>query len=352
MKKVAVGLSGGVDSAVCLLLLKEQGYEVVGVHMQCWDYNEEGCTGEKDKADAVALCSQLDVPFKFLDFQKEYQEKVIQNFYDEYEAGRTPNPDILCNKEIKFGLFYNWAIKEGFDYIATGHYAKIVKEDNFYLKIPKDRVKDQTYFLYRIEGEKLSRILFPLGDMLKDEVREIAFQNSLKVFGKPESMGICFIGKVNIKDFLKRRLSEKPGVVINAKGDVIGKHRGIPFYTIGQRHGFEVFKYTGSPMYVIEKIAETNTLVVGTEEETLRQDFYITNFSFINAILINEKNLSGTEVFCRIRHQGELVGCRVIDEGDEKLKVYLNKKISGIAEGQSCVFYSHDDKVLGGGIIS
>ena len=347
MKKVAVGLSGGVDSAVCLLLLKEQGYEVVGVHMQCWDYNEEGCTGEKDKADAVALCSQLDVPFKFLDFQKEYQEKVIQNFYDEYEGGRTPNPDVLCNKEIKFGLFYNWAMKEGFDFIATGHYAKVVKEDNFYLKIPKDRVKDQTYFLYRIEGEKLSHILFPLGDMLKDEVREIAFQNNLKVFGKPESMGICFIGKVNIKDFLKRRLSEKPGVVINANGDVIGKHRGIPFYTIGQRHGFEVFKYTGSPMYVTEKIAETNTLVVGTEEETLRQDFYVENLSFIYGIVIND-----SDIFCRIRHQGELVGCRVIDEGGEKLRVYLNKKISGIAEGQSCVFYSHDEKVLGGGIIS
>lgn len=347
MKKVAVGLSGGVDSAVCLLLLKEQGYDVVGVHMQCWDYNEEGCTGEKDKADAVSLCAQLEVPFKFLDFQKEYQDKVIQNFYDEYEAGRTPNPDILCNKEIKFGLFYEWAMREGFDFIATGHYAKIIKEESFYLKIPKDRVKDQTYFLYRIEGEKLPHILFPLGDMLKDEVREIAFQNNLKVFGKPESMGICFIGKVNIKDFLKRRLSEKTGAVINSDGEVIGKHKGVPFYTIGQRHGFEIFKYTGSAMYVIEKIAETNTLVVGTEEETQRQDFFVSDIHFINDGIEND-----SDILCRIRHQGELVGCKVVLTDENLFKIYLAKKVSGIAEGQSCVFYSHDDKVIGGGIIS
>ena len=271
MKKIAVGLSGGVDSSVVLLLLKEQGFDVTGVQMQCWDYNEEGCTGEQDKADAVSICSQLEVPFKFLDFQKEYQEKVIQNFYDEYNAGRTPNPDILCNKEIKFGLFLNWALENGYDAIATGHYAKVQKTDLPRLFIPKDKSKDQTYFLYRLTSNQLEKILFPLGEMLKDEVKEIAFQNNLKNFNKPESMGICFIGKVNVRDFLKRRISEKPGNVLNLKGEVIGKHRGVPFYTIGQRHGFEVFKYAGIPLYVISKNAATNELVIGTDEEAAKQ---------------------------------------------------------------------------------
>jgi len=351
MKKVAVGLSGGVDSAVSLLLLKEQGYDVVGVHMQCWDYNEEGCTGEKDKTDAVLLCSQLEVPFKFLDFQKEYQEKVIQNFYDEYEAGRTPNPDVLCNKEIKFGIFYNWAMENGFDFIATGHYAKISNfgdlNNSFKLLIPKDTIKDQTYFLYRIEKMQLNHILFPLGNLLKDEVKEIAFQNDLKVFNKPESMGICFIGKINVRDFLKRKIPEKVGSVVNTSGEVIGRHRGIAFYTIGQRHGFEIFKYTGSPMYITEKIAGSNTLVVGNEKDCLKQNFIVKNLSFCSEVIDTD-----CEILSRIRHQGELVKSKIVIEKNGDFHVYLTKKLSGIAPGQSCVFYSPSGILIGGGVIS
>lgn len=351
MKRVAVGLSGGVDSAVSLLLLKEQGYDVVGVHMQCWDYNEEGCTGERDKSDAVLLCSQLEVPFKFLDFQKEYQDKVIQNFYDEYESGRTPNPDVLCNKEIKFGLFFDWAMENGFDFIATGHYAKISNfgdsNNSYKLLIPKDTIKDQTYFLYRIKNQQLKSIIFPLGNLLKDEVKEIAFQNDLKVFNKPESMGICFIGKVNIKDFLKRRISEKVGSVVNTLGEVIGRHRGVAFYTIGQRHGFEIFKYTGSPMYVVEKIAGTNTLIVGTDKDCLRQSFKVNNLNFCSEIIDRNCN-----VLSRIRHQGELIKSKINIESDGEFHVFLSKKVSGVAPGQSCVFYSPSGIVLGGGIIS
>lgn len=346
MKKIAVGLSGGVDSSVVLLLLKEQGYDVTGVHMQCWDYNEEGCTGEQDKADAVAICAQLEVPFKFLDFQKEYQEKVIQNFYDEYEAGRTPNPDILCNKEIKFGLFLDWALSEGFDMIATGHYAKIIREDIPRLYIPKDRSKDQTYFLYRLDSEKLDKILFPLGDMLKDEVKEIAFQNNLKNFNKPESMGICFIGKINVRDFLKRRIKEKVGEVLNLKGDVIGKHKGVAFYTIGQRHGFEIFKYTGNPMYVIHKNAQKNILTVGNEDEARRDSFEVSDISFINEVF-QEK----MELYVRIRHLGELYKAEVLFENN-KASVKIKEMVFGIAPGQSCVFYSENNQVLGGGIIN
>ena len=345
MKKIAVGLSGGVDSSVVLLLLKEQGFDVTGVHMQCWDYNEEGCTGEQDKADAVSICSQLEVPFKFLDFQKEYQEKVIQNFYDEYNAGRTPNPDILCNKEIKFGLFLNWALENGYDAIATGHYAKVQKTDLPRLFIPKDKSKDQTYFLYRLTSNQLEKILFPLGEMLKDEVKEIAFQNNLKNFNKPESMGICFIGKVNVRDFLKRRISEKPGNVLNLKGEVIGKHRGVPFYTIGQRHGFEVFKYAGIPLYVISKNAATNELVIGTDEEAKRDSFSVSDITFISESLTGKQDL-----FVRIRHLGELHKAKITFD-EEKAFVVIPEKVFGVAPGQCCVFYSENDQVLGGGII-
>ncbi len=343
--KIAVGLSGGVDSSVVLLMLKEQGYDVTGVHMQCWDYNEEGCTGERDKADAIEICSFLNIPFKFLDFQKEYNERVISNFYSEYEAGRTPNPDVLCNKEIKFGLFLDWAINNGFDKVATGHYAKIIKKDTYQLHIPKDTSKDQTYFLYRLDSDKLSKILFPLGDLLKSEVKEIAFQNNLKNFNKPESMGICFIGKINVKDFLKRRIKEEFGNVLNYKGEVIGKHKGVPFYTIGQRHGFEIFKYTGEPLYVLSKNAENNTLIVGNEEEAKVSDFNVNEISFIN------QNLEGKfDLFFRIRHLGELhKGTGIFAQS--KAGIRLNEKVFGIAPGQSCVFYSHDGMVLGGGII-
>jgi len=346
MKKIAVGLSGGVDSSVVLLLLKEQGFDVTGVHMQCWDYNEEGCTGEQDKADAIAVCSQLEIPFKFLDFQKEYQDKVIKNFYEEYEAGRTPNPDILCNKEIKFGLFLDWALENGFDMVATGHYAKIVREDTPKLYIPKDKSKDQTYFLYRLDSTKLEKILFPLGDMLKAEVKEIAFQNNLKNFNKPESMGICFIGKINVKDFLKRRIDEKIGEVINIKGEVIGKHKGIAFFTIGQRHGFEIFKYTGTPLYVIKKNAENNTLTVGTEEEAMNDTFEVSEINFINEIFEGSLN-----IYVRIRHLGELRKAIVTFAG-ENAKVKLQDKVFGIAPGQSCVFYTENDQVIGGGVIN
>jgi tRNA-specific 2-thiouridylase len=345
MKKVAVGLSGGVDSSVVLLLLKEQGYDVTGVHMQCWDYNEEGCTGEQDKADAIAICSQLEVPFKFLDFQKHYQEKVIQNFYDEYEAGRTPNPDILCNKEIKFGLFLDWAMENGYDLVATGHYAKIIIQEVPRLFIPKDTSKDQTYFLYRLSAQKLEKVLFPLGNLLKDEVKEIAFQNNLKNFNKPESMGICFIGKINVRDFLKRRIKEKNGQVINLKGEVIGKHKGVPFYTIGQRHGFEIFKYIGNPQYVIHKNADNNTLIVGDEGEAKRDSFNVSDISFINEIINENQNL-----LIRIRHLGELYEANVSFKKNTA-RVYLNKRVFGVAPGQSCVFYSENNQVLGGGII-
>lgn len=340
--KIAVGVSGGVDSSVALFLLKNAGHEVVAFHMQCYDYHDEICTGEQDKADAAQICSQLNVPFKFLDFQKEYQDKVIANFYSEYENGRTPNPDILCNREIKFGLFFDYATAHGFDAVATGHYAKVL---NGGLYIPKDTAKDQTYFLYRIDREKLPKVIFPLADLLKSEVREIAIQNNFKMAKKAESMGICFIGEVSIKDFLKKRIPEKKGNVIDLQGNIVGSHVGVSFYTIGQRHGFELNKYYGYPMYIVAKHAVDNTLVIGTEEEAKISSFIVSEINYLADNLINEPN-----VRVRIRHLGELIPAELKLE-KAGVQVSLDRKTFGIAPGQSCVFYSENDQVLAGGII-
>jgi tRNA-specific 2-thiouridylase len=243
-------------------------------------------------------------------------------------------------------LFLDWALNNGFDMVATGHYAKILSEDAPRLFIPKDKSKDQTYFLYRLTSEKLKKVLFPLGDMLKDEVKEIAFQNNLKNYNKPESMGICFIGKVNVRDFLKRRIKEKVGSVLNLEGEEIGKHRGVPFYTIGQRHGFEIFKYTGTPLYVIHKNASNNSLIVGNEEEAKRNSFEVSDISFVNEPITGQSS-----VLVRIRHLGNLYPAKVIFL-DSKASVLLNEKVFGVAPGQSCVFYSENNQVLGGGIIN
>ncbi len=201
--KVAVGLSGGVDSAVSAYLLKSHGYEVIGAHMQCWDYSSETCKGNEDRSDAVAVCGQLGIKFRFLNFEKEYKDRVIDYFYSEYRLGRTPNPDVLCNKEIKFGLFLEWAMREGFDYIATGHYARISRVDKDQpLQLLKgvDESKDQSYFLYRIKPSELKKTLFPIGNYTKKQVREIAKKNKFPNYNKKSTVGICFIGKVNLKE--------------------------------------------------------------------------------------------------------------------------------------------------------
>ena len=196
--KIAVGLSGGVDSAVSALLLKKQGYEVVGVYLHCWNNDSSGCGADEDKKSALKTALEIGIPFKILDFSKEYMSRVIDYFYREYRAGRTPNPDVMCNSEIKFGLFLKWAMENGFDYVATGHYAK---KDGLKLMIPKDKHKDQTYFLWKLGQKELKKVLFPLGDYTKNEVRELAKKARLSVADRKDSQGICFVGKVDVRDF-------------------------------------------------------------------------------------------------------------------------------------------------------
>ncbi len=348
--KVAVGLSGGVDSAVSAYLLKSHGYEVIGAHMQCWDYSSETCKGNEDRSDAVAVCGQLGIKFRFLNFEKEYKDRVIDYFYSEYRLGRTPNPDVLCNKEIKFGLFLEWAMREGFDYIATGHYARISRVDKDQpLQLLKgvDESKDQSYFLYRMTQHQLSKTLFPVGGMKKTDIRKIAKEQNLVVAEKAESMGICFIGEIDITKFLKREIDPKVGeVILKSTGEIIGKHAGVWFYTVGQRHGFEVTKYVGLPLYVVGKDVGRNQLTVGYYNDCLFDIFSVEDVYFVTG--------GGTgKVFdcdVRIRHLGQLYKARVTKSIQGVWNVQLDQKAFGVAPGQSAVFYQ-GDQVVGGGVI-
>jgi tRNA-uridine 2-sulfurtransferase len=378
--KVAVGLSGGVDSAVSAALLKEQGYEVTGVFIIC--YHGPGCRTDEDRKDALDVALKLDIPFEVLDFRKDYQEKVLEYFRAEYQAGRTPNPDVVCNREIKFGLFYQWALDHGFDYVATGHYARIVPSAG--CQVPNqnnlvpgtwhselclcrsvDEHKDQTYFLYQLREEQLEHILFPIGGMTKQRVREVAIKRDLPVAKKPDSQGICFVGEVGVREFLmKMGVGGKEGEVIRFKphqtspltkgeaggvrNEVIGTHKGVWFYTIGQRHGFEIKAKTNqaSVYYVVEKNIEKNQLIVGTREECMRGEFEVCETKWINMYQVPS---AGCQV--RIRHGGELIKIkRIIEQANNRLILDLEKPLFGVAAGQVAVFYQ-DQECLGGGVI-
>lgn len=357
-KRVALGMSGGVDSSVAAHLLVEQGYEVTGVFLECW--RAPGCRSEEDRKDALKVALSLGIPFEVLDFKQTYKDKVVEYFFDEYEAGRTPNPDVLCNKEIKFGLFYEWAINQGFEYVATGHYANITinSSNTKFLSIPKDSHKDQTYFLHLLHQNHIEHILFPLGNLTKPEIRALAKEKNIHVATKKDSVGICFIGDINVHEFLKERLGENPGDVVDTSGVVIGKHQGLWFYTIGQRHGFTIEnktlvnqsdgttieKHNIPPFYVVGKKPKENQLVVGFGADTYFSSFTVENLHWI------ANPPTQTQLLVRIRHTGNLLPCNL-----DGVTVTLSEPTQGIAEGQSAVFYlQHKDAIicLGGGVIS
>lgn len=348
-KKIAIGLSGGVDSSVSAAILQQQGYDVTGVYLECW--KAPGCRAEEDRKDALAVALQLGIPFVVLDFKQQYRDRVVEYFFDTYMAGQTPNPDVLCNKVIKFGLFYDWALEHGYDAIATGHYAKIVGSQ---LVCPNDEHKDQTYFLYRLRSEQLHRIFFPIEDLTKQEVRKLAGRLRLPTASKPDSQGICFIGEINVSNFLRERLGENPGDVVDTKGNIVGRHKGLWFYTIGQRHGFDhafdlrnssgINKHAIPPFYVLEKRKEENQLVVGFGPEAYKQSFNVNDLHWIS-----DAEISSSQLLVRIRHTGKLLPCNLTD-----CVVRLQEPIQGIAAGQSAVFYQKREGqtvCLGGGII-
>lgn len=348
-KKVFVGLSGGVDSSVSALLLKEQGYDVTGVFIRGWQPDWIPCTWKTDRISAMRTAAHLEIPFVTLDLENEYKNKVVTYLLDEYKKGNTPNPDMLCNREIKFGDFLKWSLKNGADYVATGHYA--IVDDAYTFKESNDKEKDQTYFLSQLTQNEISKILFPIGHLQKKEVREIASKNNLPVATRKDSQGICFVGDLEMAEFLKRELKPEEGKVLDLDGRVIGTHEGAILYTIGQRHGFTVSNISQNQKnyYVVAKDLKNNTITVSDKKGIKEGDvseILISNFSFTNNLndIQNARKLT-----MRIRYRGEKneIEFLVYDEKNKILKVKSNKSLE-YAHGQFAVLYD-EEKVLGGG---
>lgn len=406
-QRVLVGLSGGVDSAVSAYLLLKAGYEVEGAFMKNWSATTglklAECPWLADRQEALRVAAFLGIPLHTLDFEQQYQDKVMSYFFAEYKAGRTPNPDVMCNKEIKFKLLYDWAMAHGFDFLATGHYAQIEnreqrvesrKKSNFTdyslfsnlysLTRSADEFKDQTYFIYNIRTEQLPHVLFPIGGMKKAEVKKLAEKVGLPNAKRKESMGLCFVGKVRLKEFLEQEVKAKPGpiklvpsaqYIVHRKNTkdyelstkhltVLGTHQGLHTYTIGQRQGINVGG-PGGPYYVVRKDLKTNTLYVTNDpndpalevsEVVLHSVNWITKPVPSAQYIVRSKNTKNSELStkyllsARYRHQGELVSCTVEQTGEDEYLVTFKQAQKAVASGQSVVLY--DGKVcVGGGVI-
>ena len=354
-------MSGGVDSSVTALLLKKRGYNVVGVFMRC--FNIDGCA-ERDAEDARRVAEHIGVPFYTWDFEEEYRKRVVEYMVEGYRAGITPNPDVMCNREIKFGLFLERALAMGGDFVATGHYVKIKKvRDVFALFAADDPNKDQSYFLWTLTQKQLAHCIFPIGDYEKPKVREMARRAGLPTAEKKDSQGICFLGQVSIEDFLKQYIPEKRGEILTTAGIKIGEHRGAQFYTIGQRHMDADFNFPKTrdmaasggdksaerkPLYVASKNTETNTVVVaeGSDDPALyRKEIELVNMNFISG-----KEFTGS-VLARVRYRQPLSAATLSksENGNYLLSFVSPQKF--VAEGQSAVFYSKVGEMLGGGVI-
>ncbi|USN96871.1 MAG: tRNA 2-thiouridine(34) synthase MnmA [Candidatus Nomurabacteria bacterium] len=341
MTKVFVGMSGGVDSSLTAALLVEQGYDVTGVYMKNWTQDLPGlrCPWADDLADAKRVAVHLGIDFEVFDFENEYKHKVVDYMIEEYKIGRTPNPDIMCNQEVKFRLFLDAALERGADMIATGHYASV--EDGV-LKLAKDSNKDQTYFLYRVTGEALKKTLFPLGEFTKPEVRKMAEERGLTTAAKPDSQGICFVGQIGIRDFLSQYVEQKPGAIVDKQtGEKVGVHDGAIFYTLGQRHGLDVGG--GLPYYVVGKDMDKNEVYVSRDlsnESLWRHDIRLDSVHWIN------NTPADGEYQIRVRHRAPLVTAHL--KGD---MLYIDEPQRAVATGQSIVIYD-DSRCLGGGIVA
>ncbi|MDB3869213.1 tRNA 2-thiouridine(34) synthase MnmA [Bacteroidia bacterium] len=380
MAKVVVGLSGGVDSSVAAYLLREQGHEVIGVFMKNWHDPEvtisDECPWEEDSKDALLVADKLGIPFHSIDLSKEYYDRIVSYMFDEYKNGRTPNPDILCNREIKFDTFLKHALLLGADYVATGHYCRNRKtKEGYELMAGLDDNKDQSYFLCQINQEQLSKALFPIGELNKKDVRAIASEQDLVTAEKRDSQGLCFIGKVKLPDFLKQKLKEKKGNVIKVSKDwdgfnnllspskeyslteedgvKIGEHNGAHFYTIGQRKGLNIGGHT-DPLFVIQTNTKTNTIYVGEGEDHLglyRPGLLIKNED-IHFVKQTDEMVDGDqkEYQIRIRYRQKLFQARLV-KTNEGLEIFFNQPQKAIAKGQFAAWYEKD-VLIGSGVIS
>ena len=396
-KTVYVGMSGGVDSSVSAALLKEQGFDVVGVFIKVWQPDFVECTWREDRLDAMRVCAKLEIPFITLNLEREYKEDVADYMINEYKLGRTPNPDVMCNKYVKFGAFFDWAIERGADFVATGHYARCTRiadqrgldadrrrnNSQYQLLAGEDKNKDQSYFLWTLTQKQLSRTLFPVGDIEKPEVRILADKFNLPTSTKKDSQGVCFLGKFDMKDFLAHYIKEIPGDVLNENGEKIGRHDGALYLTIGQRHGFTMLKrhQDVGPYYIISKDIKNNTITVSQDphpEARLRSlASGLVKIKDVNWTLGEELDLTKT-YSARIRYRQPLEECEIkiknhptrglpistltsfvrnsgiksnIKNQDKEYEIHFTNPQKAITPGQSIVIYD-GEICLGGGVIS
>lgn len=353
-KKVFIGMSGGVDSSVSALLLKEAGYDVTGVFLKVWQPDFMECSWKEDRRDAMRVAAQLGIPFLTINAEKEYKEGVVDYMVSEYKAGRTPNPDVMCNNTVKFGLFFKKAMEMGADYIATGHYARRIDNSDGSVSLGQavDTEKDQTYFLWNIPQNALDKTLFPIGEYKKSDIRKIAQKNNLYTSDKKDSQGLCFIGKVSMKDFLSHFLNLKDGDVLDSDGKVIGRHNGSLLYTIGQRHGFTITEKTpdDTPYYVVAKDIEANTITVDTRDSS-KEQFEVESFAVVDDNWLTDKPPLDRRLLGRIRHRQPLCPVMLHMNDAKKIVVQLDKAQKGIAIGQSLVVYEKGI-CIGGAIIN
>jgi len=371
MSKIFVGLSGGVDSAVSAAILKKEGHDVTGVFIKAWHPPFLKCDWRNERRDAMSVCAKLGIPFRTFDLEERYKKEVVDYMISEYAEGRTPNPDVMCNDKIKFGAFFSMAREEGAEFIATGHYARLKREapktkqqssenkhkiSNYEydaLKVKMyagiDPNKDQSYFLWRVKQDVLQHVLFPIGDLTKSEVRDIANSLGLPVAGKKDSQGVCFLGHLNLKDFLKQFITIVPGDVLSESGETIGTHEGAHIYTLGQRHGFTVTKKTpeDGPFYVVDKDVVHNTITVSSRLKT-------THTFSVSSVKLQECNwISGTipitgKYEARFRYRQQLFSC---EYDPDEMCVRFDEPQKSIALGQSLVLYK-ENEVIGGVVIN
>ncbi|MEY2640954.1 MAG: hypothetical protein RL150_347 [Candidatus Parcubacteria bacterium] len=341
-QRICVGVSGGVDSSVALALLKEQGHDVTGVFIKIWDPELSQCDWRAEMQDAMRVCAQLDVPFRMVDLSDVYRSEVITYMIEAYTQGMTPNPDVMCNKAVKFGAFFTWAMEQGFDAVATGHYATVSATGE--LRVAKDAAKDQSYFLWNVPKERLKKTRFPVGEYTKMDVRELAKRFNLPTANKADSQGLCFIGPVDVKTFLASRVQVSPGLVLATNGETIGTHKGALLYTLGERHGFSITTHDTArkPYYVVARDIHANTITVSREP---RID------GAVRSVLLQNTNWfeEGTDmrVDAVIRYHGTRHPATLTRTADGALVVF-DTPVPGVALGQSVVCYQGDVCVVGG----
>lgn len=353
-KKAFVGMSGGVDSSVSAALLQREGYDVTGVFIKAWHPEFLTCSWREDRRDAMTVCAQLGIPFETCDLEEEYKRDVVDYLIREYAAGRTPNPDVMCNQYIKFGAFFRFARERGADVVATGHYARTIIDFDGTTRLFRgvDMQKDQSYFLWTLPQETIAHVLFPVGGLEKSRVRELAAEFGLPVAEKKDSQGICFLGDVSMEDFLKRFVAVTPGDVLDVDGNIIGSHEGALIYTLGQRHGFDVRKKKpdDGPWYVVAKDMDANTITVSQEGKTDPR------FAVSSATLSDTNWISGAftnsedSLTCRFRYRQTLVPCSVDVDRHHGAVVTFETPQPAVTPGQSVVIY-RGEECLGGGVI-